>query len=1309
MEERTPAGKREDGDDFLARLTERVIAGEKVDPEPLCAVHPEHAATIREICARGAELAAAMANHDTVKMSSELRTGTFDDFLAALRAKIGPSRYVLRGSIATGGMGAILRVQDEVLQRPLAMKVILGQGAPNTTGDTPPVDDRTLGRFLDEAQVTAQLDHPGIVPVHELGVDAQGRVYFTMKLVKGVTFAEIIERVRSGDDGWTVTRAVQTLLRVAEAMAYAHDKRVLHRDLKPSNIMVGRFGEVYVMDWGLARVMGEPDRRDLRLREGAPPSTGTNITSPRRDVADDTPDAPLVTMDGDVVGTPAYMPPEQAAGRIEEVDARSDVYSFGAILYHLLAGHMPYVKPGDRVSARTILGMVLHGPPEPIDGLAWNAPPMLTAICQKAMARKARERYADMNALAADLSAYLEGRVVRAYRTGAVAEIAQWTRRNAAFAASIAVAILAVTAVTTYFVAALHRKNSHLDDINRNLQRATESITEAARKSEYLLNIRSAQSALHSLDFAAAEAKLAECAVELRGWEWYYLQSRANPTLHRIEIGDDAASMHVAWHPTGEKLVVSLGTRIVVFDAETGRQINERRLPAGAHVDQIAVDRRGQVIAVTAYDGLRALDFETLRTRWSRISDDQTGPFARSPIGFHPHADLLLAVADSPTELVALLNSNSGELINVGLMHSSTHGYIDAVALHPTRPLAALIGESSSLWDYSREKLIWREIPSESRGSTALFSLDANYLVVADDCDDAPELWIGSRYAQNLSNILSNEPQTEYDSLERAAQYWRREFLGEGPTCASNAHIATHDCFGNDKANWTLGSCALPYPVYFSPDGKRFAARCHDDHLHIATTRWLRAANFIDPGTLFNAISFDHNGHICTVTISGREDAFRRVHVETYPKQHRWSIDARDGEFLDAELSANGRRLIVRGQSWVDVYDTELESKLRRVSIAHGDMIDAAIDARGEYLAVCGRDWIRVYDVRDGSLLFQTSTDGLLLASISIGEHAALVAVSHDIEFDSSHEQMTLSTWNPRTRSWRTIRLPYTASGDSGAFSLSPDCTRIATGVNPLRVISSASGEELCTPLQLGHNRITWSEDGSRIIGYGWGTARILDAPLPNARTPLLRKPDLGRAQEIAWEAHAVDERPAVLAKRIRDDPRLLEHEKPFALGLWRLADSEYSHTWAESALDVSSSSNRTVEEYVEALDDAESAMDVALTGLEPHLALGAALFRNGRLSEAREQLHEEHFLTTRNYFDGESAWDVEDQVAALLALVEMKLGNTVEAKNWLSRGKIQLTEKSDLQTRRLVEEARAAVGVPVNPDGLPPIPDDED
>ena len=176
-----------------------------------------------------------------------------EDFTARMLRRLarrvgGSSRYTQEGEIARGGMGAILRVWDEDLRRHLAMKVVReGEGTPTRTSEA---GQHLLGRFFEEAQVAGQLDHPGIVPVHELGLDPEGQAFFTMKLVRGRDLDAIFELVRDGREGWSQAKALGVLRKVCEAMSYAHDKGVVHRDLKPANVMVGAYGEVQVLDIG---------------------------------------------------------------------------------------------------------------------------------------------------------------------------------------------------------------------------------------------------------------------------------------------------------------------------------------------------------------------------------------------------------------------------------------------------------------------------------------------------------------------------------------------------------------------------------------------------------------------------------------------------------------------------------------------------------------------------------------------------------------------------------------------------------------------------------------------------------------------------------------------------------------------------------------------------------------------------------------------------------------------------------------------------------------------------------------------------
>lgn len=487
--------------------------------ESWCAEHDEHESELRSMYAAWLVLAPALEPKETVgsldaRLASQFGTGVNphvdlrDDPASQVGSQAGSAevlsrlasrgpvstRYSMKGEVARGGMGAIFRVWDEDLRRHLAMKVILGSGEATETGDTPAPDPKLLSRFLEEAQVTGQLDHPGIVPVHELGLDPSGRVFFTMKLVKGKTLGEVLDELAEGEGGWTRERVLGVLLKVCEAMAYAHDREVIHRDLKPSNIMVGKYGEVYVMDWGLARILGRSDERDLRLQQASTDSM-SNVRSDRRDVAGEGSDSPLYTMDGDVVGTPAYMPPEQANGDIGALGPHSDVYAVGAMLYHLLAGHMPYVQPGAKASNYTILRWVQEGPPLSLDEGNRRLSPELVAICERAMARNSLQRYSDMGGLAEDLRAFLENRVVRAHQTGPVAELRKWVERNRTLAATVLGGLVLALGGTTTTTLVVASKNEEVRSANEGLMlktaEADENANDARRQRQAVFGLSS--------------------------------------------------------------------------------------------------------------------------------------------------------------------------------------------------------------------------------------------------------------------------------------------------------------------------------------------------------------------------------------------------------------------------------------------------------------------------------------------------------------------------------------------------------------------------------------------------------------------------------------------------------------------------------------------------------------------------------------------------------------------------------------------------------------------------------------------------
>ena len=485
-------------------------------------------------------------------------------------------RYRIEGEVARGGMGAILKVWDDDLRRVLAMKVALDAGVPSSTASAT-TSPKLVARFLEEAQVTGQLDHPGIVPVHEIGLDSAGRLYFTMKLVEGRDLKAIFDLVFAGREGWSVTRAVGVIQKACEAVAYAHRKGVIHRDLKPANVMVGSFGEVFVMDWGLARVLGRKDAHDLhaaglRDEKGAPAGSSKaeswRVRTERSDLVESSAASDLRTAEGDVLGTAAYMPPEQARGDVENLTPRSDVYSVGAMLYHLLARRAPYLEPGAFHGHHAVLLRVLEGPPKPLASIDSRVAPELAAICEKAMAREPSDRYPDTLALAEDLRAYLEHRVVAAYETGAIAELKKWVARNKTLAAAVAAGI-AILVTGTVLVAA---KNAKLATANATIESQIRSLREKTAEAEE--NAQRAESQAKAAEVARANALLEKEKAERSAEETRLVaefQSKILSDLSVDEFGheilvaqrkDLAESLARIGHPPGE-----IETTLASFDA----------------------------------------------------------------------------------------------------------------------------------------------------------------------------------------------------------------------------------------------------------------------------------------------------------------------------------------------------------------------------------------------------------------------------------------------------------------------------------------------------------------------------------------------------------------------------------------------------------------------------------------------------------------------------------------------------------------------------------------------------------------------
>ncbi|MHC4391256.1 MAG: WD40 repeat domain-containing serine/threonine protein kinase, partial [Planctomycetota bacterium] len=522
-------------------------------------------------------------------------------------------RYIVGEELGRGGMGVVYQAFDRELKRSVAMKVV---------GKHVNVDGGAYTRFVEEAQATAQIQHPGVVPVYEIGLDDDQRLFFTMKLVKGRTLAEVIdpgsESPAEGGAEFTLFRLLQVLVEVAQAVGYAHALGAVHRDLKPHNIMVGGHGEVQVMDWGLVKIMARPTEDEAVAANEDAASAAERESQLREHLS--AAGAREGTLDGMLLGTPGYMAPEQAEGAHHRVGPWTDLYSLGATLYFVLAKQAPYGKGSSR---DLVLAQLAGDPPSPRERDR-SVPAALDAICRKAMARDPGDRYSSAKTFARDVQAYLEDRPVSAYPEGLRGRALRWARRHRGITTTAAVAIVLglVGAVFAVFWidgarrgeqgareqadAQRHRAEARERDANNNL--------EVANKNLARFFLERADRALEANDIRAGELLLAKALSldDARETRNRLFAARAE-AVRLVWTSPANASGQVAWSPDGASFLTVEGAVLRVWDSESGEELRSFRVGDEESAVAASYSPDGSQVAVldTQSDQVRLLDVAT--------------------------------------------------------------------------------------------------------------------------------------------------------------------------------------------------------------------------------------------------------------------------------------------------------------------------------------------------------------------------------------------------------------------------------------------------------------------------------------------------------------------------------------------------------------------------------------------------------------------------------------------------------------------------------------------------------------------------
>jgi serine/threonine-protein kinase len=423
---------------------------------------------------------------ETIPLAADV--SQYDARLLVGAPSSGGRRFVILREHAQGGLGRVSVARDQELNREVALKEVRPERAH---------DVESQRRLILEAEITGGLEHPGLAPVYGLGTFPDGRPYYAMRFIRGESLSAAIERfharwrgIRSPTDGvrdeparspeseraLELRRLLGRFLDVCQAIHYAHSRGVIHRDLKPSNVMLGRYGETLVVDWGLAKAIGQRASELRHPQQGDSPPAESPLC-PRVNAPE------LATRLGAAVGTPAYMSPEQAAGRSDQVGPSSDIYSLGCTLFCILTGQPPFFAE----SKEEMLDRARRGAFSPPRSVNTSVPRALEAICLKAMAFEPQARYASAAALSEDIERFLADEPVSACREPLADRARRWVRKHRSIASSVAASILVALVAVTVGLLIVGGLNSELAVANSNLVAANEAETKAHQRTRNAL------------------------------------------------------------------------------------------------------------------------------------------------------------------------------------------------------------------------------------------------------------------------------------------------------------------------------------------------------------------------------------------------------------------------------------------------------------------------------------------------------------------------------------------------------------------------------------------------------------------------------------------------------------------------------------------------------------------------------------------------------------------------------------------------------------------------------------------------------
>jgi WD40 repeat protein len=978
--------------------------------------------------------------------------------------------YELIEAIARGGMGVVYRARQISLNRPVALKMILaGQLA------TPAVKQR----FQTEAEAAARLDHPNIVPIYEIG-EHQGRHYFSMKLIEAGTLASVAPSHQSAAvlpqrRSAALSRDAATIIaKVARAVHYAHQRGILHRDLKPTNILLDEKGEPHVTDFGLAK-LAEDDSS--------------------------------LTMSGAVLGTPAYMSPEQAAGQNRGLTTSADIYSLGAILYELLSGRPPFGADTPVETLRQVCEQ------EPIQPRTLN-PAVdrdLETICLKCLNKDPLRRYGSAEMLAEDLERWRNGEPILARPSTAWERTRRWTRRNPEIAALAAGLVLAISAgmLATGFM----------------WHRARQTAV-AAQQLFYVASMKQAQAAWEEIDVGRVRQLLDETRDSpLRGFEWHYWQ-RLTHLNQKTLRGHSAEVVGVAISADGERIASgSMDHTAKVWELASGREL----LTLEGHTDVIlavAFSPDGQRIVTGSFDKTaRVWDAASGRELFRLEGHaNEVGPVAFS----HDGRRILTGSADNTVRLWdAITGLELHRLPGQSAALSPDGRQIAATGLVSVggNLLADEASKTVTLWDVGshRERLLQLKGHSEAILSVA-FSIDGQRIVTASR-DNTAKVWDVAT-GTNLITLRGHRLQ-----VESAAFSWDGKQI---VTASEDQTAKVWDSVTGQELFTLKGHSSGLYSAVFSPDGRLIVTGSQDQTVKVWDAEATREFITLDgQNPKLCGLAFSPDG---TRLVTGSYDGEAKV----------WDVIT--GRILfrlagtDAVYSPDGRQ-IATTRGWVKLWDAESGRELGQFA-GHKARVDGvAYSPDGQRIVTCSGDGTAVvWEASSGKeqVRLLGHTNGVQGVAYSPNGQR-IVTGSND---------GTVRIWNAANGAELFCFREHRAGVYGVTFS--PDGQRILSGDKHGTGLlwEAATGRVLLT--LKGHTSwilfAAFSPDGRRILTGSWdSTAKLFET-------------ESGR-EVLTFKAHRG---PVMKARFSPDGQRIATASFDGMAMLWDIATPEQVRAWRE-------------------------------------------------------------------------------------------------------------------------------------------------